>query len=347
MNTQALAGGGSRARPALRPLVLRGVVFDPPLFCAPMAGITHSAFRRLLAGFGGYGAVYTEMLSARSVLVEDPLRSPWLRRRPEEGRVVYQLFAVEARDLPRVVDRLLPLAPDALDLNSACPAPAVRQQGGGGALFDDAVRLRDIVKTLRASFAGPLTVKIRLGRRTPEWRAALGERLRMLAGEGVDALIVHPRFAEDRLRRVARHELYAELAAEAALPIIANGDITGAGYWAEREARFRAASGLMIGRLAAAQPWCFARWHNPDMAEPDHAAVWSRLFDYIVEDFPPVKALARVKIVTAYFARNFTFGHTLFAAVQSAPDLKSARERGLAFLAAHPSLLPYPSFDGV
>jgi hypothetical protein len=45
------------------PLTLRGTRFDPPLFCAPMAGITHSAFRRLVAEFGGYGALFTEMRS--------------------------------------------------------------------------------------------------------------------------------------------------------------------------------------------------------------------------------------------------------------------------------------------
>ena len=37
-------------------------VFSPALFLAPMAGVTNSAFRRLLADFGGYGALFTEML---------------------------------------------------------------------------------------------------------------------------------------------------------------------------------------------------------------------------------------------------------------------------------------------
>ena len=66
------------------------------------------------------------------------------------------------------------------------------------------------------------------------------------------------------------------------------------------------------------------------------AEVWRRLCDYIVEDFPPNKALARIKILAPYFARNFVFGHTLFSALQSAPDVATARERADRFLDASP-----------
>ena len=329
------------------PLTLRGARFDPSLFCAPMAGITHSAFRRLLAEFGGYGALFTEMLSARMILKEDLQRSPWLKRRPQEGRVIYQLMVTETDRLPEILDRLAVLGPDGLDLNSACPGWAVRQQRGGTDLFEDAGRLRDIVRAMRAHFAGPLTVKIRLGRRTPQWRERLRERLRLLADEGVDAVTLHPRFAEEKLKRSARHELYAELAAETPLPIIANGDITGPDYVQRRAAHFAPASGLMIGRMAAARPWVFAQWRQPELAV-DHAAVWNRLVDYVVEDFSrAAQALARVKIFTGYFARNYLFGHTLFVAVQSAPDIASARERAARFFAAPPALCRLPSLDGV
>lgn len=44
-------------------LDLGGTAVTPALLLAPMAGITHSGFRRLIADFGGYGALTTEMLS--------------------------------------------------------------------------------------------------------------------------------------------------------------------------------------------------------------------------------------------------------------------------------------------
>jgi len=119
------------------PLTLRGVVFDPPLFCAPMAAITHSAFRRLLGDFGGTGALFTEMLSARMILREDIQRSPCLKRRACEGKVIYQLMATETARLDEIIERLAPLKPDGLDLNIACSAYNVLEQGGGTDLFDD------------------------------------------------------------------------------------------------------------------------------------------------------------------------------------------------------------------
>ena len=329
------------------PLTLRGVRLDPPLFCAPMAGITHSAFRRLVAGFGGYGALFTEMLSARAILGEDPAASPWLKRRPEEGRVVYQLLTADADRLPEVVDRLAPLAPDAIDLNGACPAPSIRQQRGGAELFDDADRLRNVVRTLRRCVNVPLTVKLRLGRQVADWHPRLRDRVRLLADEGVDALTLHPRFSEQKLSRPPRWEVLAEVAADSGLPVIANGDLTTPDAWRTQSGRPSLAAGLMIGRMAAVQPWVFARWHGSEPAI-DHAAVWARLFDYIVEDFPKHgQALARVKIFTSYYARNFLFGHTLFSAVQSAPDLETARSRALAFLEASPAVDPVPSIYGI
>jgi tRNA-dihydrouridine synthase len=327
-------------------LTLRGVTFEPALFCAPLAGITHSAFRRLLADFGGYGALFTEMLAAKMVLHENPTTSPWLKRRPQEGKVIYQLLVTDTVRLPEIIDRLAPLKPDGLDLNGACSAYNVRRQGGGSDLFDDLDRLRDIIRVMRRHFAGPLTVKIRLGAQRPDWREHLRERLRLMEDEGVDALTIHTRFEEESLNRPARPALYGELASETRLPFIANGDITGAGFVRDRMAQFSAASGLMVGRMAAAQPWVFARWHDSALAV-DPAEVWHRLCDYINEDFPPQKALVRIKILAPYFARNFVFGHTLFSALQSAPDLPTALSRADRFLSSAPEVFKDITLAGI
>ncbi len=312
-----------------------------------MAGITHSAFRRLLADFGGMGGVFTEMLSAKMVVHENAMNSPWLKRRPTDGRVIYQLLVVDTRELTQALDRLAPVAGEGIDINLACPAITVQQQGGGSNLFDDPVRLRDIIRVIRAHHAGPLLVKIRLGRPTPDWREVLHDRLRLLEDEGVDALTLHPRFAEESLNRFpARHALHAELASETHLPIIANGDITGIDYARERMDVFASTSGLMIGRMAAARPWVFAQWHTPGLTV-DRVEVWSRFCRYLEDDFSPEKALIKLKGFTPYFARNFVFGHTLFAAVQGAATWLEAKEKAGQFLAGPQPLIRDISLSGL
>jgi len=332
--------------PQLAPLTLRGVVFDPPLFCAPMAEITHSAFRRLLSDFGGYGALFTEMLSARMILREDLERSPCLKRRPQEGKVIYQLMAADTVRLPEIIDRLLALRPDGLDLNAACAAYNAIQQGCGADLFEDAPRLREVLRVMRRVFPGPLTVKIRLGRQSEGWEGRLEERLRLMAGEGVDALTIHPRFFEEKFKRSARHALYGELARQARLPIIASGDIRGPEDLREHAGQLAPASGVMVGRMAAACPWVFALWRRPGL-RVNHAEVWGKLCDYVAEDFAAPQALVRLKIIAPYFARNFSFGHTFFKAVHGASDLASARRRAEDFLRAGPGLARCVSLDGI
>jgi tRNA-dihydrouridine synthase B len=312
-----------------------------------MAGITHSAFRRLLADFGGYGALFTEMLSAKMVVHEDPATSPWLKRRPQENRVIYQLLITDSTRLQATLARLAPVSRDGIDINLGCPSATVQQQGGGSNLFDDPARLRDIIRTIRRDFTGPLTVKIRLGRSTPDWRSVLHDRLHLFEDEGIDALTLHPRFAEESLNRYQpRHSFYAELATETKLPIIANGDITGISYIQSNASLFSPAAGLMIGRVAAARPWIFAQWFRRDLTI-DHHEVWTRLCNYMEDDFDPKKGLIRLKVFTPYFARNFAFGHTLFTAIQSAPDWSTARARADEFLSSTPALNKTLSLSGL
>ena len=330
----------------LKSLLIKSVLFDPPLFCAPMAAITHSAFRRLLADFGGYGALFTEMLSAKMILHENVLNSPWLKRRPNEGKVIYQLMVMDTTRLPEIIERLHPLKPDGLDLNVACAAHTVLKQGGGADLYYDQIRLREILGVMRRNFSGLLTVKIRLGNESPGWFEKLVERLHLFEDEGVDALIVHPRFYEEKFRRSARHSLYAELVSLSRLPIIASGDIAGYDCFHEHYDSLAPVSGIMIGRLAAACPWVFAAWHNRNL-EFDRSEVWARLCNYVEEDFTPVQALIRIKIIAPYFARNFVFGHEFFKRIHSSADFETARQRAQDFFQSSPELVKLVSVEGI
>src|SRR5512147_1139641 len=116
---------------------LNGTIIAPALFLAPMAGITNSAFRRLLSDFGGYGALTTEMLSASAFLHENPSQSAFSRRRECEGHVVYQLRTSGEEDLEAAFAKLEKQNPAAIDLNLGCPAPEIQKLASGAALFRD------------------------------------------------------------------------------------------------------------------------------------------------------------------------------------------------------------------
>ena len=61
---------------------------------APMAGITQSAFRRLVKGFGA-GLVTTEMVSAMGLRLGQPKTLRYLIFHPEERPLAVQIFGYD------------------------------------------------------------------------------------------------------------------------------------------------------------------------------------------------------------------------------------------------------------
>jgi tRNA-dihydrouridine synthase B len=317
----------------------------PPLFLAPMAGIAHSAFRRLVADFGGHGALFTEMLSTNSLAVENLLTSPFTRRRPVEGAVVYQLRLTGLEDMAGIIEKLKTIDPFGIDINLGCPAPEVRRMGGGTVLFDDYERLKKALESVRKHWPSLLTVKCRLGRQRDDWQTIFNERMKLFEGSGVDAVIVHPRFSGEKLKRRARWELFPWIASLTRLPIIANGDITSPGP-ARILLENGTCKGLMIGRMAVVKPWIFREFRGEPVAI-DYGEVWKRAFEYITNDFMPEKAIGRIKQFSTYFARNFIFGHQFFKAIQGARDLATIKSRAMDFLSREPEIEKTPSVVGI
>jgi tRNA-dihydrouridine synthase len=322
----------------LKSLIIDGKIFAPALFLAPMAGVTHSAFRRLVSDFGGYGALTTEMLSATAFFRENPAISPFSRRRACEGPVIYQLRTSGEDILEAAITKLEAQNPAAIDLNLGCPAPEIQKQASGAALFRDFERLRQVLSRIRSVYQGTLLVKCRLGDAVENWREPFIERLRLFEDYGVHAITVHPRFSNEKLKRRARWREFTWIAAQTRIPIIGNGDVRSPRDVFEHGEFFEPLAGLMLGRIAAQKPWIFREFSGLPPLHISHAEIWDRLCRYTLEDFPPEKAIGRMKEFTAYFAQNFFFGHELFRESRRARSIEDLRTAALRFLESDPRL---------
>jgi tRNA-dihydrouridine synthase B len=325
--------------------VIRGRRFEPARFCAPLAGYTHSAFRRVLAELGGCGAAWTEMLAARQILKEDFQRSPWLRRVPGESFLVFQLMVRNGDPLDRILGCLGEQGAQAVDLNLACDAHTIRACEAGSALFEDVRAMQAVLQAARRHWTGLLTAKIRLGSRRADWEPRFAERLRLLEEAGFDAVVLHPRFFEDKFRRRARHELLPWAASLTRLPLIANGDFSDRASVEAQAEHLRPACAVMIGRMAVVRPWLFAAWTEPVSLDP--AEIWMRVARYIAEDFAPAIALRRIQMFTKYYAANFAFGHGFRVDVANAASLPEAVRCGEQFFSRQPALLAQPVVAGL
>jgi tRNA-dihydrouridine synthase B len=111
-----------------------------------------------------------------------------------------------------------------------------------------------ILEAVVAAVDVPVTVKIRLGVDRQHVNAV--EISRIATQAGVRAIAVHGRTRADFFQGEATYEAIRAIAAEAQVPILANGDIDNAGK-AQRVLDFTQASAVMIGRGAQGSPWIF------------------------------------------------------------------------------------------
>lgn len=304
-----------------------------------MAGLTHSALRQIVSGFGGVGLLSTEMLLARRLPTENPAVSPYLVRTAGEKPLSYQLLVSGDMDVGPAVDKLHDLGADAIDLNMGCPDWSVGRSGAGFALMEDPESARRLVRAARSRTSLPLTAKIRLGVGLDEPR--LKDFCTMLEGEGIDMVSVHARLKKEPFARRPRWEWVGRIKQWLGIPVIANGGI----FTVEDGKdclRASGADGLMLGRGAVVRPWLFAEIarevYGCDIAAPCVCLplLYGRFTEHIKELFPAERQLGRLKEFTHYFAGNYKFGHQLSSRIQGSRTITQAEERSADFFEKNP-----------
>ncbi len=305
----------------LTPFFIGPISIDPPLVLAPMAGVTHSPLRQLIASFGRPGLFFSEMLSAKHLPDDIKKKSLWLQRTEVERPMAYQIVAPTPEEAALGARHLSEYGAEIIDLNLACPAPNIAgKRRAGGFLLSDLVLVEEILSALRLVISCPLTVKIRLGVR-PDL-VFLRDLAHVLEGTGVDAVTLHPRLTTEKLKRPAKWEYIGHLKGMTRLPVIGNGDVL------TREDCLTMFSqtgcdGVMIGRAAVQKPWLFAEimGHEQGITAEFLYATYQEAVRLITDFFPATHALGRLKEFTWYFSKNLLFGHRLAARMQNLPTL--------------------------
>lgn len=319
-----------------KPIHIRGLQIDPPLLLAPMAGLTHSALRSIIAGFGGVGLYSTEMLSAKRLPTESAARSPYLIRTASDRPLSYQLLTSRPEELAPALDKLHELKADAVDLNMGCPAPVVGRFGAGIRLMENPENARSLVNEARKRTPLPLTAKIRIGIDLDAGK--LQAFCTMLEDEGIDMVSIHARLKHEPFARRPRWERIAEVKNRLTIPVVVNGGIFSV-QDAEECLRVSGADGMMLGRGAVIRPWLFAdiarEMFGFALAKPKPSlpALFTSLVDLLGALYLPEHRLGRLKQFTRYFARNYKFGHHLATRVHSSATMDEARERAALFFA--------------
>src|SRR6185369_3040615 len=231
------------------------ITLDSPVGMAPMAGMTDTAFRRLVTRHGGCGLVVTEMVSSEGLVRGIDRTLEYAEYTEEERPVSVQIFggnpAVMA-DAARIVEGM---GADIVDINMGCPVPKIAKHNAGCSLMREPEHAAGVISAMAKAVKIPVTVKMRAGWNDDERNAP--ELARRVQDAGAAAVAVHGRTAAQSYTGRADWDLVARIADDLTIPVFGSGDCVEPQQIIERlEA---GVSGVLVGRGVLRNPWILAQ----------------------------------------------------------------------------------------
>lgn len=324
------------------PLKVGSAVVPSRLALAPMAGLGHVAMREVIAGFGGYGFMVTEMCNARAVPQENRLLSPVFRWRDgEAGSLVCQIFGGEPGEMASAARRIEAEGLLGVDINMGCSVAAICKKGYGAALLKDPQRAVAIVRAVRDAVRCPVMVKFRSGwENSPDLAVDLARRFE---DAGADLLTFHPRVAPDRRSRPPRWEHIRAVAGAVSIPVFGNGNVFCAADCA-RMLGDTGCAGVSIGRMAIARPWIFAELAGTFTPDEDvYLRTALAVIEAIWRHYEPTRAIKMYKKYAPYLAANFVFGHSLWPALVRGETREDMADNAVRVLGPRPRVASTPN----
>ena len=203
--------------------------------------------------------LYTEMVTGRAV--EYGNREKLLGFSRQEQPVVLQLGGSE----PALMAAAAKIGEDfgysAVNLNCGCPSDRVQGGNFGACLMATPQLVADCFAAMQAAVKIPVTIKCRIAIDDQDEETALNEFVRVVAGAGCEAFVVHARKAwlhglspkENREIPPLNYERVHRLkTAHPELHIELNGGLESI---AAGLSHLETLDGIMLGRVAYHQPW--------------------------------------------------------------------------------------------
>src|SRR5687767_11740463 len=230
------------------------VTLPSPFVVAPMAGMTDTAFRRLVKRHGGCGLVVTEMVSSEGLVRGIDRTLEYAEYTDEERPISIQIFGGDPQkmaDAARIVEAM---GADIVDVNMGCPVAKIAKHSAGCSLMREPAQAADVVRAMVAAVSIPVTVKMRAG-----WDATAinaPELAKRIEDAGAAAVTVHGRTAAQSYSGFSDWDLIARVAEGVGIPVFGSGDCIEPQQMIDR-LRGTAVRGVLVGRGALRNPWIF------------------------------------------------------------------------------------------
>jgi tRNA-dihydrouridine synthase B len=220
-----------------------------------MAGMTDTAFRRLVKRQGGCGLVVTEMVSSEGLVRGIDRTLEYAEYTEEERPIALQIFGGNPHTMAEAARIVEGMGADVVDINMGCPVKKIAKHNAGCSLMREPEHAARIVSAMTTAVSIPVTVKMRAGWNDGERNAPI--LARMVQDAGAAAVTIHGRTAEQSYNGLADWDLVSRVAADLKIPVLGSGDCL------EPEqivSRLQAGvAGVLVGRGVLRNPWILAQ----------------------------------------------------------------------------------------
>jgi nifR3 family TIM-barrel protein len=292
-------------------------------FFAPLAELSTVPLRRCVRSFSKDAVLFSEMLSANLVLHGGKHNKTMMARTPGDDPFIWQILGRDPGMMAEAAS-LLEENSSGIDINMGCSAPEILLAGVGSSLLREEALARSIIRACRAAVKGSLSVKIRAGFDDVDRDFTL-RFCSMIADEGADWVVIHPRAAKHAFRRSADWSVIRHVKEHVNIPVVGNGDIRDASD-AVGKLKSGVCDGVMIARRAVQEPWIFSRCSSimndtGSSGQADLLQSGLSVLRGIETELPPEMHRSRAHRFLFYFCKNFIFGHELFSKIRNTEDL--------------------------
>lgn len=237
---------------------------NKPFFVlAPMADVTDSAFRRIIAKYGKPDVTWTEFVSADGLIRATPEGKRKLLKDLEysesERPIVAQLFSSNPEYIEEASVLCKELGFDGIDINMGCPDKSIEKQGCGAGMIRNPEKAVAVIRAAQKSGL-PVSVKTRIGYNKNEIDTWIPKLLEC----NIEALTIHCRTRKEMSKVPARWEHVREVVEirnkmGVDTLIIGNGDLIDIED-ARKKCEEFGADGAMLGRAIFGNPWLFSSY---------------------------------------------------------------------------------------